>query len=217
MARPRPAATGQDQRRRQHHADDARQRGAAQRRRNIAAGDRGEHTTGQLRPRGQECGEASGRHRAAAPGTVPTGRIARPSSGRPRRVAARMIKCSRQCRIPASTAGRDTRAPWRKNSRTIAISLPIPTRRAASPLHGNTRASSTIARMASVKPSRRSHESLFIPSPLQPIGPKVYDRERRRIWPSRRSRHLVDDPFHIRGRKHPQRLRADIAQSAEAQ
>ena len=70
-----------------------------------------------------------------------------------------MIRCSRQCRIPANTAGRDRRAPWRKNNSAIAISLPIPTRRALSPLHGNTSARTTTARMARVKLSGRGEEA----------------------------------------------------------
>ena len=73
-----------------------------------------------------------------------------------------MIRCSRQCRIPASTAGRDRRAPWRKNNSAIAISLPIATQRALSPRHGNTSERTTTARMARVKLSGKRRESLFI-------------------------------------------------------
>jgi hypothetical protein len=64
--------------------------------------------------------------------------------------------------MPASTAGRDSRAPWRKNSSAIATSLPIATSRAPSPLHGSSSASPTTPTMASVKPSRRKRRNLPI-------------------------------------------------------
>src|SRR5215470_5103121 len=103
--------------------------------------------------------------------TVPdNGYIASPSIGNATKVAPRMIRCRRQCRIPASTAERDRRAPCRKNSKAIATSLPIATQRALSPRQGSTSAMPTAARMASMKLSGRKRTSLFIDA-LHEVAP----------------------------------------------
>ena len=72
------------------------------------------------------------------------------------------MPCSRQCSVAPSTADRDRRAPWRKNSTAMATSLPIPTQRAASPPHGSITASTTTATIAAVKLSGSSRNRLLI-------------------------------------------------------
>ncbi len=72
-----------------------------------------------------------------------------------------MIRCNRQCSIPASTAARDRRAPWRKNNSAMAIALPFATQTALSCLHGKTSDSKTTPRMARVKLSGNRRESSF--------------------------------------------------------
>src|SRR5436190_2777709 len=76
------------------------------------------------------------------------------------KVEVKISRCSRQCRMPASTAARDSRAPCRKNSRPIATLLATPTQRAASPLQGRTAPRVTTARMENVNPSGRNRANL---------------------------------------------------------
>src|SRR5438128_4563002 len=42
------------------------------------------------------------------------------------KVATRTMPCSRQCRVARSAAGRERRAPCRKNSTVTATPLPVP-------------------------------------------------------------------------------------------
>lgn len=56
-----------------------------------------------------------------------------PSRGKIRKVAEKIVRCRRQCVMPATMASRDRRAPWRKKSRATAmlvihpkISIPWP-------------------------------------------------------------------------------------------
>jgi hypothetical protein len=88
-----------------------------------------------------------------------------------------MIPCSRQCSAAPRTADRERRAPWRKNSTAIATSLPIPTNRALSPLHGNITASATTAMMAAVKLSGSSRKTLLILPLRRPRRPGTLNAE----------------------------------------
>src|SRR3546814_15937082 len=53
------------------------------------------------------------------------------------KVAEKMLRCKRQCHIPATIASRDRRAPCRKNSRAIAMLMAQPNTAVPKPWAGN--------------------------------------------------------------------------------
>ncbi len=76
---------------------------------------------------------------------APTAAAARPRMGNRTKVEARTVRCSRQWPMPCSTASRDSLAPCRKNSSTMAALVMTPNTTAPGP-----RAGSTLARITDV-------------------------------------------------------------------
>src|SRR3546814_16382860 len=66
-----------------------------------------------------------------------------PKTGKMMKVAEKMLRCKRQCDIPATIASRDRRAPCRKNSRAIAMLVAQPNTAVPTPWAGNKLASAT--------------------------------------------------------------------------
>ncbi|MCW0417071.1 hypothetical protein NB689_002825 [Xanthomonas sacchari] len=103
-------------------------------------------------------------YRSGVSSQCDSGLNSRPSSGNRMKVAAKMVRCRRQCNAPATMASRDSRAPCRKNSAAIARSVTTSITDAARPCTGSSEASSTVHSSARVKGSmrRRASQDLII-------------------------------------------------------
>src|SRR5690606_23891983 len=80
----------------------------------------------------------------------------RPRMGKKTKVQPRMVRCRRQCAMPAMTAERDSLAPWKKNSSTTVAVESQPTKVAAWPLAGRMVASPNVASSIRTKGSGRN-------------------------------------------------------------
>src|SRR5271155_5656229 len=90
------------------------------------------------------------------------GRRSKPTIGNMRKVAAKTRRCSRQCKAPATIAGRDSLVLCKKNRSAIAADVRSPKTRTPTPRQGSRSAIVTVPAIAKVNSSGRKRESLVI-------------------------------------------------------